>query len=80
MKYPNNRKIDYVSTEELAEAMWIIAKKSVGSTKDSLIQKVANSYGYNRMSENILLAMQKAYNSLLRRKRIQKIEGKIVVK
>lgn len=80
IKTPNDRKIDYVSTEELAEAMYIIAGKCVGSTKISLIQEVSRTYGYNRIGEKINLAMQKAFDSLLHSRRIDEIEGKIVTK
>jgi hypothetical protein len=80
IKIPNERKIEFISTEELAEAMYIISNKCIGSTKASLIQELSRIYGFNRTGGKISLAMEKAFDLLKHEKRITEIEGKIVCK
>lgn len=79
IKTPNTRKIEYISTEELAQAMLIIANKCIGSTKDFLIVETARAYGFNRTGEKIRTAMTKALSQLINDGRASEIEGKIIV-
>ena len=73
----NDRKIDYVSTEELAAAMYMVAKKSVGFTKEILCSETARSYNFRRMTQNITEAMNKAFDLLLAQGKITVFEGKV---
>lgn len=74
----NTRKIDYVAKEELAEAMLLILDKCIGATKETLCAETARAYNYNRMTQNISSAMNRAFELLLKENRVEVIEGKIV--
>lgn len=80
IKMPNERKIDHVSTEELAEAMWLVAKKCVGSTNASLIQEVSRTYGCNCTGEKINAAMQKAFDLLCNENRFEEMGKSLLYK
>lgn len=74
----NTRKIGYVSTEELAEAMLSVLDKCIGATKETLCTETARAYNYNRMTENISAAMDDAFKLLLHEGRIEIVEGKVI--
>lgn len=73
----NNRKIDHVSKEELSEAMMYVIEKSVGATKERICVETARAYNYNRITNNIDLALNDAFTMLLNEKRIMILEGKV---
>ena len=75
----NNRKINHVSTEELAEAMYLVLSKSVGLTKELLCAETARAYNFHRMTQNITLAINSAFELLLEQKRIEIIDGKVSI-
>lgn len=77
--YGNGRAINYISTEELAEAMFVILGKSFGITKNDLYVVTARAFGFNRTGGNITQAMERACLYLLENKRIKEIDGKVVV-
>ncbi|OQB13036.1 MAG: hypothetical protein BWY15_02000 [Firmicutes bacterium ADurb.Bin193] len=79
VKTPNTRKIEHISTEELAQAMLIIASKCVGSTADYLIVETARAYGFFRTGEKIRNAMQEALSILISDGRVIEKEGKIII-
>lgn len=79
-KCNNERTINYVSIDELAEAMLCIIQLSVGITSVSLHEATARAYGYRRSSEQITTTMEDAYNQLLASGRIKEIDGKLLVK
>lgn len=74
----NTRKIDYVSKEELAEAVLFVLEKCIGATKETLCAETARAYHYNRMTQSISLAMDKAFELLLQENRVEVVEGKVV--
>ena len=74
----NTRKIDYVATEELAEAMLAVLDKCIGATKETLCTETARAYNYNRMTENISSEMNRAFELLLQDNRVEVLEGKVV--
>lgn len=74
----NTRKIDYVSTEELAEVMIAVLDKCIGATKETLCAETARAYNYNRMTQNISAAMDNAFGLLLSQGKVEVIEGKAV--
>jgi len=76
----NTRKIDYVATEELEEAMLLILDKCIGATKETLCAETARAYNYNRMTQNISSAMDRAFELLLKENRVEVIDGKVVAK
>ncbi|KUO72199.1 MAG: hypothetical protein APF81_17045 [Desulfosporosinus sp. BRH_c37] len=77
--YGESRAINYICTEELAEAMFVIAKKSFGITKSDLYVVTARVYGFNRTGGNITQSMEKTCSYLLESGRAKEIDGKIIV-
>ncbi|OLR59008.1 hypothetical protein BHF70_04840 [Anaerostipes sp. 494a] len=75
----NTRKINHVSIDELAEAMYIVLTKSVGLTKEQLCVECARAYNYQRMTPNITAAVNSAFDMLLVQNRVEIIEGKVNV-
>lgn len=73
----NSRKINYISTEELAEAMYRVLSKSVGLTKELLCTETARAYNFHRMTQNINSTINEAFELLLKQERIEIIEGKV---
>ena len=74
----NTRKIDYVSEEELAEVMMAVLDKCIGATKETLCAETARAYNYNRMTQIISAAMDRAFELLLKEKRIEVLESKVM--
>jgi len=74
----NTRKIDYVSEEELAEVMMAVLDKCIGATKETLCAETARAYNYSRMTQNISAAMDRAFELLLKEKRIEVLESKVM--
>ena len=77
MNNGSNRKIDQISVEELAEAMFIISKKSFGILHNDLYQATARTFGFNRTGGNIHAALDLAYNYLISMNRVENNGGKI---
>jgi len=74
----NTRPINYISPDELAEAMLVIISNSYGIMRDNLFQATAREYGFSRSGERIQAALQKAYELLQRSGRIKELDGKLV--
>ena len=74
----NNRKIDYVSEEELSVAMLTILNQSVGITKDILITETARSYNYFRITQKISDKLNNVFNMLLETGKIEIHDEKVV--
>ncbi len=75
----SDRKIEYISTEELTEAMFIIAGTSVGILPTDLFLATARLFGFGRSGSNITQSMQTACEYLLETGRAKNISGKIIV-
>ena len=75
----NSRKINHISTEELAEAMYRVLSKSVGLTKELLCAETARAYNSHRMTPNITSAINEAFELLVKQERIEIIEGKVSI-
>ncbi len=63
---------------ELAEAMFIIAGKSFGITRNDLYVVTARTFGFNRTGGNILQAMERACSYLIENGIVKEVDGKIV--
>ena len=79
-KCNNTRQIDFVSMDELAEAMISITKVCIGPTGDTLCTETARAYGYNRSTSKITAVMNAVYSQLVNDGRIQEIDGKAIMK
>lgn len=73
----STRKIEYISQQELIEALKIVISNSYGITPHDLCVVTAKKLGYRRTSDNILHYLEKAYQTMLKTKIIQEIEGKV---
>jgi very-short-patch-repair endonuclease len=73
------RPIKYISTEELAEAMWKIASRSFGIEKDNLFVVTARVFGFNRTGGNITQNMQKALDHLVLLNKVKNTGEKVIV-
>lgn len=73
-----NRPIIYISTEELAKAMFVIANKSFGIMKDDLYVATARTFGFSRTGGNINQALQKASDYIVRIGKVKESDGKII--
>ncbi len=78
-EFDDPRVINHISTEELAEMMYVLVSKSFGIMKTNLMQLTARECGYNRSGVNITQAMEKAYMILKKEHRIKEIDGKVVL-
>ena len=74
-----NRPIKYISCDELASAMYSIAKTMIGPTKDTLLTETARAYGFARSGSKIGSALQDAFQLLLDNQQISVDEEKIYV-
>lgn len=77
---PNSRKINHISTEELAEAMKTILNAAVGSTREGLCLETTRVYGWQRMTQGIGASMNAACDLLIQQGRAQELDRKIVPK
>ncbi|MHB8131780.1 MAG: DUF3320 domain-containing protein, partial [Mobilitalea sp.] len=75
----DGRAINYISSEELAEAMFVITGKSFGITKSDLYVVTARIFGFNRTGGNITQSMERACLYLLENGRVKEVDGKIVL-
>jgi superfamily I DNA and/or RNA helicase/very-short-patch-repair endonuclease len=72
------RKIDHICVEEIAEAMFVVASKSVGIMQDDLLVVTARVFGFNRTGGNIIQSMQEACDYLLESDKVKNFSGKII--
>lgn len=77
--YGDGRAINYISMEELAEAMFVITGKSFGITKSDLYVVTARVFGFNRKGGNITKSMEKACLYLIESDKVKEVDGKIVL-
>lgn len=80
VRMPNYRKIQHISIDELAEAMYKILQTCIGTNREALSSETARVYGFNRTGQNISLAMANAINLLIESGRIEEIGGKLRIK
>ena len=74
-----SRPISYISTEELAEAMYKIADKSFGIKKEDLFVATARIYGFSRIGGNITQALQLALDELNAHQKVNIANDKVNV-
>ena len=79
VRMPNERKINHISVEEIAEAMTKILPHLVGANREALCTITTRNYGFNQMGTNIAAAMNTACDLLIKQGRTKIIDGKIVL-
>ncbi|MDR0748516.1 MAG: DUF4011 domain-containing protein [Tannerellaceae bacterium] len=77
--YEGSRTIQYISNDEICEAMLVVASKSYGIKRDDIMTATARALGYEKNGANIITAMTKAYMTLINCEKIKEIEGKIIL-
>ena len=70
------RDIKFISPDELAEAMLLVLKTCIGTTRSGLIDETVRAYGFTRRGNNISVAMDAAYTVLLSSGKIRESDGK----
>lgn len=80
VRLPNSRKIQHISEDELAEAMYRILRTCVGTTREALCSETTRVYGFNRAGQNISSAMFRAVDLLIKTGRIEELECKLRIK
>lgn len=75
----NIRAIQYISKEELSEAMIKIIDTSFGIELNDLLSITAKIFGFNRVSAKITDSMKIAYDELIDQERIRNIDEKIIM-
>ena len=70
------RDIKLISPDELAEAMLLVLKTCIGTTRSSLMDETTRAYGFTRRGANISAAMDAAYTALLSSGKIRESDGK----
>ena len=75
---PNSRKVNYISIEELAEAMNTILHSVIGITREGLCMETTRVYGWQRMTQGIGASMNAACDLLIQQGRAQELNGKII--
>jgi len=80
IRVPNNRKINHISTEELAEAMNTILNRVLGSTREGLCVETTRAFGWQRMTQGIGGSMNAACDLLIQQGRAKELDGKIIPK
>lgn len=73
------RKIDYISNEELAEGIVLVAKSNVPMSKADLIMESVKAFGFNRKTQNILSAFDKAFDLLISTGRVSNNNNKVEI-
>lgn len=79
VRQAGKRSIKYISNEELAGGMLRVASVCIGITKEGLISETIRAFGFNRSGINIVSAMNKTYEMLIRRGYIEIINNKISI-
>ena len=75
--YNNSRQIQYISTEELAEAIYYVAKVCVGATVDSVFSEIERTYVFKKKTEKINSITMEAYDSLKSSGKVREVDGKL---
>lgn len=76
----NTRTIDFISCDELAEAMLKVATAHIGITMESLFSETAKVYGFSRVTAKIKDTLQQACNMLVNNSRAEEVAEKFLVK
>lgn len=73
------RKIEYISINELAEAMKVIIKQSFSIKKEDLIQATSKTFGFQRMGPAISKRLNTTFDYLIENKKIKEEDGKVTL-
>ena len=81
VRVPDNpdeiRAIEYISEDELALALTVIANHSIGIDSDNLIVEAARVYGFKRTGGRIYSTLKKVYDNLIAQGKLKEVDGKV---
>jgi hypothetical protein len=77
VRMSKKRRIEYISCDEAAEAMYKISKQCYGIEKQSLCKETARVFNFDRYGPNIENRMTEAYNQLRSQERITETFGRV---
>ena len=75
----SKRPINFISPDEVGLAMITIASRSIGIFTDNLMDATAKALGYARKGDIIMPWLNKAFDKLVKERRIKIIDGKVNV-
>lgn len=78
-KIMSDRPIEFISIEELADAMITIVDCSYGITKESLLLETAKVYGFNHRGAKLKKLLEEAYIWVSENGRLKEVDGKIII-
>jgi len=76
VRVPNTRKINHISIEEFAAAMYEILSQRVGIDREGVCAETSRVY-FGRSGKNISMAMNDAFDWLISRGRVEEVDGKL---
>lgn len=71
------RPINYISDDEIEEAIYLIVSSSFGLTKSGLFQSIAKEFGFNRTGANINNTFERVLEQLIKTKQVAIIDDKV---
>ena len=80
VRLPNNRKSQYISSDEFGVAMLQIIPKYIGPDRKTIITETARVYGFARSGNNIAEVLEEALNNLILKHMVEEVDGKLSVK
>ena len=80
VRQAGNRPIKLICNEEFAAGMYRVISECVGITKEGAILETTRAFGFNRRGNNITVAMNNAFEFLVKNKIIEVLEGKVLIK
>jgi len=79
VRIPNTRKINHISVEEIAEAMTKILAHCIGTNKEGLCTETRKTFGFGSLGQNIVIAMDSAFDLIIRQGRAKIVDGKVLL-
>ena len=78
--FPFNKLALAFKTGSLTSDVKYDVNSNVGTTREALSLETTRVYGFNRVGQNITLAMSEAVDLLIKTGRIEELEGKLRIK
>lgn len=78
-QYDTPRSINYISLDEIGDAMMVIASRTIGLSSEGLIDETAKVFGYARKGENIMSRMKQALLKAIESGQAKLVDGKFIV-
>ena len=73
------KKIEYIASEEIAEAILMAVERSYGIDREEAIRDAANLLGFRRVTKDVDDKLGTAVNCMLKDKRIKENDGHLTL-